>query len=54
MQKKLSPDEIARIRELKRKYPELTREQLAARFGVDIRTIQRHWRVSSEHHPEAS
>lgn len=48
MQKKLSKQEIERIRALKAKYPELTRSMLAERFGVDIRTIQRYWHVSPQ------
>lgn len=43
MQKKLTKSEIERLKELKKRYPTLTRAQLAERFGTSIRTISRHW-----------
>lgn len=43
MQKRLSARQIETVRRVKREYPETTKQQLAARFGVSARTIQRYW-----------
>jgi len=43
MQKRLSPTEIEAIRKVRRDAPQLTRAEIAERFGVSARTIQRVW-----------
>lgn len=52
MAKPLSPRIIRELQRLKREHPQLTKQQLAERFNLCTRTVQRHWVAAGDPKPE--